>query len=78
MNRPRRLRSSPAMRGLVRETRINRDGLVQPLFVVDGSGVVQPISSMPGVSRYSVDTVVRECRELAAAGVSVGAAVRHP
>jgi porphobilinogen synthase len=69
VNRPRRLRSSPAMRGLVRETRINRDGLVQPLFVVDGSGIVQPISSMPGVSRYSADTVVAECRELDAAGV---------
>ena len=67
--RPRRLRSSAAMRGLVRETRINRDGLVQPLFVVAGTGVVQPIGSMPGVSRYSVDTVVRECRELDAAGV---------
>jgi porphobilinogen synthase len=67
--RPRRLRSSAAMRALVRETRINRDGLVQPLFVVAGTGVVQPIGSMPGVSRYSVDTVVRECRELDAAGV---------
>jgi porphobilinogen synthase len=67
--RPRRLRSSPAMRALVRETRVNPDGLVQPLFVVAGSGVVQPIGSMPGVSRYSVDTVVRECRELDAVGV---------
>jgi porphobilinogen synthase len=67
--RPRRLRASPAMRALVRETRINLDGLVQPLFVVEGSGVVQPIGSMPGVSRYSVDTVVRECRELDAVGV---------
>jgi porphobilinogen synthase len=67
--RPRRLRSSPAMRALVRETRVNPDGLVQPLFVVAGNGVVQPIGSMPGVSRYSVDTVVRECRELDAAGV---------
>jgi porphobilinogen synthase len=57
------------MRALVRETRINPDGLVQPLFVVAGSGVVEPIGSMPGVSRYSVDTVVRECRELDAAGV---------
>ena len=57
------------MRALVRETRINPDGLVQPLFVVDGSGVVQPIGSMPGVSRYSVDAVVRECRELDAVGV---------
>ena len=58
--RPRRLRSSPAIRALVRETQINRDGLVQPLFVVAGEDVVQPIGSMPGVSRYSVDTVVRE------------------
>ena len=69
IRRPRRLRASAAMRGLVRETRINRDGLVQPLFVTEGSDVVQPIGSMPGVSRYSVDTVVRECRELAGLGV---------
>jgi len=68
-NRPRRLRSSSAMRGLVRETRINRGGLVQPLFVVEGTDVVQPIGSMPGVSRLSVDAVVRECRELDAVGV---------
>ena len=67
--RPRRLRTSPAMRALVRETQINPDGLVQPLFVVEGQGVVQPIGSMPGVSRYSVDAVVRECRELDAVGV---------
>jgi len=69
VNRPRRLRASAAMRGLVRETRINRDGLVQPLFIVPGTNVVQPISSMPGVSRLSVDAAVRECRELDAAGV---------
>jgi porphobilinogen synthase len=67
--RPRRLRSSAPMRALVRETQINRDGLVQPLFVVAGTGIVQPIGSMPGVSRYSVDRVVAECRELDAAGV---------
>ena len=69
VNRPRRLRSSAAMRGLVRETRVNRDGLVQPLFIVDGKNIVQPISSMPGVSRLSVDAAVRECRELDDAGV---------
>jgi porphobilinogen synthase len=68
-HRPRRLRSSAAMRGMVRETRLNRDGLVQPLFVTEGSDVVQPIGSMPGISRFSVDTVVRECREVAAVGV---------
>jgi porphobilinogen synthase len=69
VTRPRRLRSSAAMRGLVRETRLNRDGLVQPLFIIDGTNVVQPISSMPGVSRLSVDAALRECRELDAAGV---------
>jgi porphobilinogen synthase len=67
--RPRRLRTSPAMRALVRETRINLDGLVQPLFIVPGENVVQPIGSMPGISRYSVDAAVRECRELDAVGV---------
>jgi porphobilinogen synthase len=67
--RPRRLRSSAAMRGMVRETHVNRDGLVQPLFIVDGTNVVQPISSMPGVARLSVDAAVRECRELDTAGV---------
>ena len=67
--RPRRLRSSVAMRGMVRETHVNRDGLVQPLFIVDGTNVVQAISSMPGVSRLSGDAAVRECRELDAVGV---------
>ena len=69
VERPRRLRSSPAMRALVRETRVNRDGLVQPLFIVPGRDVSVPIGSMPGVSRHSVDAAVRECRELAAVGV---------
>jgi porphobilinogen synthase len=67
--RPRRLRSSPAMRGLVRETSVNHDGLVQPLFIVNGINVDQPISSMPGVSRMSVDAAVRECRDLDKIGV---------
>jgi len=67
--RPRRLRSGPAMRALVRETRINLDGLVQPLFIVPGRDTIQPIGSMPGISRYSVDAAVRECRELDSVGV---------
>jgi porphobilinogen synthase len=68
-SRPRRNRAGAAMRAMVRETRVNLDGLVQPLFVVEGTGVVQPIGSMPGVSRHSVDMIVRECRELDAVGV---------
>ncbi len=67
--RPRRLRSSPALRAMVRETRVNRDGLVQPLFIVEGRGIVQPIGSMPGINRFSVDTAVEECRALDAVGV---------
>jgi porphobilinogen synthase len=67
--RPRRLRTSAAMRALVREVEVHRDGLVQPLFIVPGHGVVQAITSMPGINRYSVDTAVAECRELAALGL---------
>ncbi|MBV9439427.1 MAG: porphobilinogen synthase [Candidatus Eremiobacteraeota bacterium] len=67
--RPRRLRANAAIRALVRETHVNPDGLVQPLFVVEGRAIVQPIRSMPGVDRYSVDAVVRECRALDAAGI---------
>jgi porphobilinogen synthase len=63
------LRANAAIRALVRETQINRDGLVLPLFVVDGTDVVHPISSMPGVSRMSVDRIVAECRELDALGL---------
>jgi porphobilinogen synthase len=69
VERPRRLRSSPAMRALVRETRINPEGFIQPLFVVPGTGVREPISSMPGIERLSVDETVRECRELAGLGL---------
>jgi porphobilinogen synthase len=67
--RPRRLRASAAMRGMVRETRVNHDGLVMPMFIVEGTNVVQPIGSMPGISRFSVDTAVREARTYDAAGV---------
>ena len=67
--RPRRLRASAAMRDLVRETHVNLGGLVAPLFVVSGSGVRAPISSMPGHSRLSVDAAVEEARELSDLGV---------
>ncbi|HEU4430515.1 MAG TPA: porphobilinogen synthase [Myxococcota bacterium] len=67
--RMRRLRSSEGLRRLVRETRLSRDDLVQPLFVVEGSGVREPISSMPGQHRFSVDQLVLECKELADLGV---------
>ena len=69
VERPRRLRRSAALRALVRETHVNRDGLVQPLFIVEGTDVRTPISSMPGINRWSVDRAVAECRELERLGI---------
>jgi porphobilinogen synthase len=67
--RPRRLRRSEALRRLVRETRVTVEQLVQPLFVVPGSGVEKPIESMPGIAQLSVDRSAEECRRLADLGV---------
>jgi porphobilinogen synthase len=54
---------------MVRETRVVVEQLVQPLFVVPGSGVEKPIESMPGIAQLSVDRAAEECRRLADAGV---------
>jgi porphobilinogen synthase len=67
--RPRRLRRTPALRALVRETRIHPSMLVAPLFVCPGSGVREPIGSMPGVSRLSADLAAQEAARLAGLGV---------
>jgi porphobilinogen synthase len=67
--RPRRLRESPLLRRMVRETALRIDDLMAPLFVVHGRGVREPIGSMPGQSRLSVDELIRECKDLAALGV---------
>ena len=58
--RLRRLRRSPAMRALVRETRLSPEMFVLPLFVCEGEGVRREVSSMPGVFNLSVDEAVRE------------------
>ena len=67
--RPRRLRATPAIRALVRETRVSAENLVMPYFVVPGKGVRQPIESMPGQSRLSVDLLVKEAAKLSKVGV---------
>ncbi len=67
--RPRRLRRTEALRRLVRETHVSADRLVQPLFVVPGSGVERPVDSMPGVAQLSVDRAAEDCRRLADLGV---------
>jgi porphobilinogen synthase len=67
--RPRRLRRTPALRALVRETRLHPSMLVAPLFVRPGSGVREPIASMPGVERVSADMAAQEAVRLAELGV---------
>ena len=67
--RPRRLRRTPALRRLVSETTLNPSQLVLPLFVRPGTGVRQPVASMPGVSQTSVDLLLEDARAAAAVGV---------
>ncbi len=66
---PRRLRRSEQIRRLVRETRLHPEMLVAPLFVRPGSGIREPIPSLPGQARLSVDEAVREAAQLAGLGV---------
>jgi porphobilinogen synthase len=68
--RMRRIRTSPAMRAMVRETHIRIEKLVYPLFVVEGRGVKNPISSMPGIHQQSVDEMLREVEQIAEEGLS--------
>jgi len=68
--RPRRLRRSPAVRALVRETRLSPDMFVLPLFVCDGEGIRREVPSMPGVFNMSVDEAVKETAAAKADGVN--------
>lgn len=65
----RRLRRSPALRGLVRETSLSPDDLIQPMFVTTGADLREPIASLPGISRYSIAELVEEAASVEAAGV---------
>jgi porphobilinogen synthase len=69
ITRMRRLRRTETLRRKVRETRLTRDDLVLPLFVVEGARVREPVASMPGVFRFSVDTLVREAKEVRDLGI---------
>ncbi|MBL6634694.1 MAG: porphobilinogen synthase [Ilumatobacteraceae bacterium] len=68
-HRPRRLRSTPAMRDLVAETRVDVQDLVAPLFVREAVADPIPITSLPGVVQHTVDSLRREVNELAELGV---------
>ena len=67
--RPRRLRRTPTLREMVRETRLTPSQLVLPLFVRSGVGEKRPIATMPGVFQASVDVVVAQAREAWSLGV---------
>ena len=67
--RLRRLRATPAMRALVRETHLAPSMLVYPLFLCEGEGVRREVSSMPGVFNLSIDEAVKEVEACAALGI---------
>ena len=62
ITRMRRLRSSEALRSMLRETRLTPESLVYPMFICPGSGIRKEVSSMPGVCNLSVDEAVKEAR----------------
>jgi porphobilinogen synthase len=62
--RMRRMRRDEFSRRLMRETRLSVDALIYPIFVVEGAKQRQPIGSMPGIERLSVDELLRECAVL--------------
>ncbi len=67
--RPRRLRRTDTLRALVRETELNANDFILPLFVVHGKNVKEEISSMPGVYHLSLDNLAREVEEISKVGV---------
>jgi porphobilinogen synthase len=67
--RPRRLRESPLLRSMVRETTLRANDFVYPLFAVHGRGVREPIGSMPGQCRLSIDELLKECKDAASMGI---------
>lgn len=68
-HRPRRLRATPALRDLVRETSLSAADLIWPIFLRDGQDMAEPIASMPGVARLTVDRAVLAARQAVDLGI---------
>ena len=66
LTRMRRMRRDAFSRRLMRETNLTPDDLIWPVFVLEGSGQREPVVSMPGVTRLSIDLLVTQAREIAA------------
>lgn len=69
IQRPRRLRRTASLRALTEETVLRPANFIAPLFVIDGKGGPEAIDSMPGVSRFNIPDLVKECQALAKLGV---------
>lgn len=69
-HRPRRLRRTPALRAMVRETHLQKEQLIQPIFVKAGQGIHQAVTSMPGMYQFSLDTLAQEIEEIVSLGLS--------
>ena len=67
--RPRRLRQNAMIRAMVQENHLSPADFIAPLFIVEGQGVKEEISSMPGYYRYSLDTLESELQEISALGI---------
>ena len=68
-HRPRRLRTHPLLRQMVRETVLTTSDLIYPLFAVPGEGIANEVKSMPGVFQLSVDKIVEEAKEVYDLGI---------
>ena len=64
LRRPRRLRINSATRNLVRETKLNIEDLIYPLFIVEGENIKREISSLPDVYHFSLDMLEEEIKEI--------------
>ena len=67
--RMRRGRSSPWMRAMLAENRLHPSDFIWPLFICEGRDCAEPIASLPGVSRWSVDRIAAKAKEAAALGI---------
>jgi porphobilinogen synthase len=68
--RPRKLRRTESLRALIRETTLSPKHLIYPLFIIHGKGIKHPIDAMPGCYQFSVDSVVREAKEVFDLGIN--------
>ena len=68
-SRNRRIRNNASIRALVQETTLSTNDFVMPIFVMEGENTTEPISSMPGIFRRTLDLTVKECQELFSLGI---------